>query len=34
MVQPTKLLQNFGMYWIFCDDTLVGFPSTDMLNRY
>jgi hypothetical protein len=31
MKQPTKLLQNFGMYWILRNNALVGFPSTNVI---
>jgi hypothetical protein len=31
MKQPTKLLQNFRVYWILSHDTLVGFPSTNVI---
>jgi hypothetical protein len=32
MKQPTELLQNFCVYRILRNHTLVGFPSTNVLN--
>ena len=32
MKQPTKLLQNLGMYWILRNYALVGLPGTNVLS--